>query len=129
MSVVGEVVEPITATLGVPGLRYMADFIDFAAHDKLLATVDALPWQHSLRRRVQHYGYTYDYDARTVRYLGPLPPWAFALACRLRESITPWTADQLIVNEYEPGQGIGPHVDRPCFADVIVSLSLGSTCV
>jgi alkylated DNA repair dioxygenase AlkB len=42
----------------------------------------------------------------------------------------PRVADQVIVNEYEPGQGIAPHVDCvPCFADTIASLTLGSTCV
>jgi alkylated DNA repair dioxygenase AlkB len=42
----------------------------------------------------------------------------------------PRVADQVIVNEYEPGQGIAPHVDCvPCFADTIASLTLGSSCV
>ena len=42
----------------------------------------------------------------------------------------PETADQVIVNEYEPGQGISSHIDcEPCFKDTIVSLSLGSGCV
>lgn len=35
--------------------------------------------------------------------------------------------DQLIVNEYRPGQGIAPHIDcKPCFTDGIASLSLNS---
>ena len=38
--------------------------------------------------------------------------------------------DQLIVNEYEPGQGITAHVDCvPCFGPVVCSLTLGSQCV
>ena len=37
--------------------------------------------------------------------------------------------DQLIVNEYQPGQGISPHIDCvPCFEETIFSLSLGSGC-
>ena len=36
--------------------------------------------------------------------------------------------EQLIVNEYEPGQGIGRHVDSHDFGNTIVSLSLGSQC-
>jgi alkylated DNA repair dioxygenase AlkB len=40
------------------------------------------------------------------------------------------TPDQIIVNEYQPGQGISAHIDCvPCFADTIASLSLGSSCV
>jgi len=40
------------------------------------------------------------------------------------------TPDQVIVNEYMPGQGITNHIDcPPCFSDTIASLSLGSQCV
>ena len=35
--------------------------------------------------------------------------------------------DQLIVNEYQPGQGISAHIDcEPCFKNTIVTVSLGS---
>jgi alkylated DNA repair dioxygenase AlkB len=60
--------------------------------------------------------------------IGPLPSWALGLANRLAsDGYMPGIADQLIVNEYMPGQGIAPHVDCvPCFEDGIVSVSLGS---
>ena len=36
-------------------------------------------------------------------------------------------ADQTIINEYEPGQGISAHVDCvPCFGPVVAAISLGS---
>jgi alkylated DNA repair dioxygenase AlkB len=41
----------------------------------------------------------------------------------------PDVADQMIVNEYQPGSGIPAHVDATFFGDTVVSLSLGSTCV
>ena len=38
--------------------------------------------------------------------------------------------DQVIVNEYLPGQGISPHINCiSCFGNVICSLSLLSPCV
>ena len=38
--------------------------------------------------------------------------------------------DQVIINEYQPGQGITLHTDCvPCFEETIASLSLGSPCV
>ncbi len=38
--------------------------------------------------------------------------------------------DQVIINEYLPGQGISPHIDCvPYFGDIICSLSLLSPCV
>ena len=118
----------------IPGLAYVAGYLDPAEQARLLATIDGLPWLGDLRRRVQHYGYRYDYTRRGIDrdlYLGPLPEWAAALAGRLRAAgHTPRDLDQLIVNEYVPGQGIAPHVDcAPCFADTVVALSLGSSCV
>jgi alkylated DNA repair dioxygenase AlkB len=100
----------------------------------LIDTIDHQPWITELRRRVQHYGYRYDYKARTVTadmHLGPLPAWLVPLCQELHErGLMPRLADQVIVNEYEPGQGIAAHVDCvPCFADTIASLTLGSACV
>ncbi|REC61015.1 hypothetical protein DRF65_18460 [Chryseobacterium pennae] len=38
--------------------------------------------------------------------------------------------DQVIINEYEPGQGISNHIDCvSCFEDIIISVSLLSSCV
>jgi alkylated DNA repair dioxygenase AlkB len=96
--------------------------------------VDAASWLSDLKRRVQHYGYRYDYKARKVdpsMYLGPLPPWAQTLAARLvADGHMGAAPDQLIVNEYEPGQGINAHVDCvPCFGPVVCSVTLGSQCV
>ena len=40
------------------------------------------------------------------------------------------STDQLIINEYFPGQGIAPHIDcEPCFTNTIASISLGSATV
>ena len=48
------------------GLDYISDFIDEAIEAELLKTIDAQPWKHDLKRRVQHYGYAYDYKAKNV---------------------------------------------------------------
>lgn len=118
----------------IPGLTYLPDFIDAQAEADLIRTIDAQPWITELRRRVQHYGYRYDYKARSVApesYLGALPEWLSQYAGQLRVSgAFPALPDQVIVNEYRPGQGIAPHIDCvPCFTDTIASLSLGSPCV
>ncbi|MEV2279114.1 alpha-ketoglutarate-dependent dioxygenase AlkB [Nocardiopsis sp. NPDC049922] len=61
----------------------------------------------------------------------PLPVWARELAARLAgEEFTDREADQVIVNEYLPGQGISAHVDCvPCFGPVVAAVSLGSACL
>lgn len=118
----------------VPGLSYYPEFISPELHDTLLREVDAQPWRGDLKRRVQHYGYRYDYKARSVDIsmrLGDLPEWARQVAEMFRErGLVGEMPDQLIVNEYEPGQGISPHVDcEPCFGEPVISLTLGSGCV
>jgi alkylated DNA repair dioxygenase AlkB len=126
--------EPAAPATPIPGLTYLPDYIDAAHEERLLAVIDRQTWLTDLARCVQHYGYRYDYKGRKVdpeMYLGPLPDWAAEIAVRLRQE--GWfaeQADQVIVNEYQPGQGISKHVDCvPCFARTIASLSLGSTCV
>src|SRR5262245_52267951 len=87
----------------IVGLQYIPDFIDQATHDQLLCSVDAEPWLTDLKRRVQHYGYKYDYTARRIDQtmaIGPLPDWALTLADRLvQRGLMPEMPDQLIVNE------------------------------
>ncbi|MBA5775680.1 alpha-ketoglutarate-dependent dioxygenase AlkB [Stappia sp. F7233] len=114
-----------------PAAFYLLDYISHSDESALLARIDSLPWRGDLKRRVQHYGYRYDYKARRVThdsYLGPLPNWLNFLTDRLRvEGVFSAVPDQVIVNEYLPGQGIAAHVDcEPCFGNTIASLSLGS---
>ncbi len=118
----------------IPGLIYEPNFLTGEEHDELLRQVDSERWLDDFRRRVQHYGYRYDYRNRAIDHsmqLGTLPDWAQALAERLnRKGYIAVVPDQVIVNEYLPGQGIAPHVDcEPCFRDTILSVSLGSSCV
>jgi len=118
----------------IPGLSYIKDFISQRKHDALLAEIDSSPWLTDLKRRVQHYGYKYDYKFKNIDYsmhIGPLPQWAEQFADIFhKSSLTPAKPDQVIVNEYEPGQGIYSHIDCvPCFTDTIISISLGSSCV
>jgi alkylated DNA repair dioxygenase AlkB len=63
-------------------------------------------------------------------YLGKLPWFVYGQVDQLMiQGHFKQKADQLIINEYLPGQGISRHVDCvPCFGDTVASLSLGSTC-
>ena len=120
----------------IGGLQYVENYIDEYQHDWTLAWIDKQEhqWLDDLKRRVQHYGFKYDYRARKVDMgmrIGELPEWLERLSEKLYEDgHMPEVADQVIVNEYEPGQGISSHIDcEPCFKDTIASLSLGSGCV
>ncbi|WP_344528242.1 alpha-ketoglutarate-dependent dioxygenase AlkB [Streptomyces albiaxialis] len=120
----------------VPGLRYIADWLTPGACQALLSDIDAAAWSARLKRRVQHYGHRYDYGRRSVaghqqEAAPPLPEWARRTAARLvREGRMDREAEQVIVNEYQPGQGISAHVDcLPCFGPVIAAISLVSGCL
>ncbi len=118
----------------ISGLTYIPDFISAQEQDFLLSHIDHQPWMTDLKRRVQHYGYKYDYKARAIdndAYLGRLPDWLSSISKKLHNNhIFPSDPDQAIVNEYFPGQGISAHIDCvPCFADTIASLSLKSSCI
>ena len=125
-----------------PGLIYVPNFITDDEEQELLEMIDGHEWLDDLLRRVQHYGYKYNYKARKIdnsMYLGPLPEWVETISTKIfthlqtnevisDESTDPLRPfDQAIINEYEPGQGISAHVDCvPCFGPVIATLSLGS---
>jgi alkylated DNA repair dioxygenase AlkB len=118
----------------VKGLTYVPKYITNEEEKKYIEAINTEPWLTDIKRRVQHYGYKYDYKARSIdysMYLGSLPAWALPLAQKLyADNYIENEPDQLIVNEYIPGQGITNHIDcEPCFGETIISVSLGSYCI
>ena len=113
----------------ITGLTYVPNYIDAEYEEKLIKIIDEQIWLSDLKRRVQHYGYKYEYKTRRINLsmkVGKLPEWLNSIAQRLyAEGYFKEQPDQVIINEYEPGQGIAAHIDcEPCFEDTIVSLSL-----
>ena len=112
----------------VPGLTYRNNFVTQTEEEKIVAEIDRRDWLSDIKRRVQHYGWRYDYKARKVdpsMYIGPLPDWADKLAHRLvRDGLVPRLPDQVIVNEYISNQGIRAHSDSSSFDDGIATVSL-----
>jgi len=120
------------------GLEYYSDFLTASEEDCLLERIDDSEWLTDLARRVLHFGYKYDYTSRkldeTAR-IGPLPEWLARLSHMVREAASEEAKqlldpdqpfEQAIINEYLPGQGIAPHIDRHCFGPVVATVSLGS---
>lgn len=118
----------------IPGLIYVRNFLTAQEQTDLLDIIDTRPWSNTLRRKTQHYGWRYDYTARSLdetMRLGALPDWLTVYNERLHVvSDDSMPLDQAIINEYLPGQGIASHTDCiPCFGRIIYSLSLGSAVV
>lgn len=120
----------------IEGLSYITNFIALSEQEFLIQEIDKLPWLADLKRRTQHYGYKYDYTKKKINnesYVGPIPEFLKIYTSRLTKQR--WfddqhKPDQVIINEYLPGQGISKHVDCvSCFTDTIASISLNSSCI
>ena len=114
----------------ISGLHYIPGFLTRTQQDDALGHISDSDWMYDLERRVQHYGWRYDYRAKTIAKdmcIGPLPPWLDNIAQRLYHETELFddVPDQAIVNEYEAGQGIAMHIDRQCFGKAIATISLG----
>ena len=83
----------------IRGLQYIEDYIDERQHDWLLDHIDKQPWLDDLKRRVQHYGFKYDYKARKVNLdmrIGELPEWLKRFRDKLyKDGQMPRAADQV----------------------------------
>ena len=116
----------------VPGLIYLPEFISEKEEQDLVGLIDAAEWSDSIKRRVQHYGWRYDYGKRRIdnsSRIGDFPEWANGLARKLEEyGLVKTRPNQVIVNEYREKQGIGKHIDKTDdFAEHIATISLLET--
>lgn len=122
----------------VPGLLYWPEFVTCDNQKMLISSLRAsIKWSrvspNEKSRRVIHYGYMYDYMRRSSGLQGTdqIPDHLQAISDSARfppilgrESIR---FDQILINEYLPGQGIAPHIDNSKqFCDVVFCVSLGS---
>ena len=121
--------DSVVAVPDIPGLKYLPQFLPISEQEAAIQHIDQRAWRSDLERRVQHYGWRYDYRARTVdrdMHIGPLPEWLQEVAIRLYDEthLFDHVPDQAIVNEYLPGQGIAMHSDRQCFGPTVATVSL-----
>ncbi|XP_062983165.1 alkylated DNA repair protein alkB homolog 8 isoform X2 [Elgaria multicarinata webbii] len=125
-----------------PGLRVIEELVSPEEERQLLESIDwaedeVIPnVQKSLKhRRVKHFGYEFRYDNNNVDRDRPLPGGLPDICNTLLEKCLKMgyiteKPDQLTINQYEPGQGIPPHIDtHSAFEDDIISLSLGAKIV
>lgn len=117
----------------IKGMQYRSGFISKETEGELTRFLMTQKWNTSLKRRTQHYGFTYSYDkSNLLEPAEPIPP-LFEVAKQsiekhLHEQMgEECEFDQIIVNEYLPGQGISAHIDNThLFGPIVVSLSLAS---
>jgi alkylated DNA repair dioxygenase AlkB len=121
-------------------LRYEPNFITIAEEDEILAFIQTQShWTALGKKQRLSYGWHYSLGTGELSRGKPIPSTFHALALRLNHAgMMPELAEQVVVQKYLPGQGIGRHIDlqpktepefRPGFGPVVVSLSLLSPCV
>ena len=116
-----------TTSIFASGAVIVPDIVTEAEERRILLRISQAPWMNDLSRRVQHYGYRYNYRGPTNGRHDPAPPfprWTSVIGERLTPFFEGALPEQCIVNEYRPGQGIGMHADHASFGPVVVSLSL-----
>jgi alkylated DNA repair dioxygenase AlkB len=114
------------------GLFLYPDFIDEAREKQLLNEIDNQTWIVDYLRRLQYYGYRNELDKPydLIPFPIPMPPLIYQLSQEIVEQkILLHQPDQVIINEYVPGEGIKPHKDRAYYENQICGVNLGSGCI
>eukprot|EP00241_Pyramimonas_parkeae_P010898 CAMPEP_0114233316 /NCGR_PEP_ID=MMETSP0058-20121206/5095_1 /TAXON_ID=36894 /ORGANISM="Pyramimonas parkeae, CCMP726" /LENGTH=232 /DNA_ID=CAMNT_0001344889 /DNA_START=285 /DNA_END=983 /DNA_ORIENTATION=+ len=107
----------------VPGLIQVQSCVEESLQDHLLDSMSELGWLDNPK-------------SNQALCFGAMPAWLDpAVACIPPDAMPPEFAqreprfDHMLVNIYEPGEGLNQHVDLLRFEDGIISISLSSACV
>ena len=117
------------------GFAYDEEIIAPADEADLLRDIEALSFQpfdfHGFlaNRHVAWFGWRYDYAGGKLRDSEPIPTFLLPLRTRAAAfaDVPPESLQQVLINKYAPGAGIGWHRDKPMFGDVI-AISLAAPC-
>lgn len=126
-----------TTVMDIQGLFLIEDFITIEEEREIFEAVEKREWHPLATRRVQHDGYEFIYGQNNVNpnnKLGPLPSWIVPCQKRLETETDKVNGanvglDQLTINDYNPGDGIPPHVDAIgpfCEAFAAISMCSGT---
>ncbi|WP_316831789.1 alpha-ketoglutarate-dependent dioxygenase AlkB [Pedobacter aquatilis] len=116
----------------VPGLFIYPDFISSEKEAALLAEIDSQVWMVDYARRLQYYGFRNELEEPYELIAIPLeiPPQIYQFSKDIhRQNLLSLQPDQVIINEYQPGEGIRPHKDRNYYQNQICGVNLASGCV
>ena len=124
---------------GIQGLYYI-DSVGYL-DDDLSEKLDQNKWvslsTSPNSRRVQHYGYKYNYNPshiknKTDEPAAPFPDFIQGLSEKLKRECMDlgiinevYNFNQCIVNEYKVGQSISPHIDDRSYGPVIGCYTIG----
>ncbi|MFD0764564.1 alpha-ketoglutarate-dependent dioxygenase AlkB [Mucilaginibacter lutimaris] len=116
----------------LPGFFLYPEFITEQQELLLLDEIDSQTWIVDYLRRLQYYGYRNELEKpySLVPFPVEMPEHIRELSTQLvKQEIIQLLPDQVIINEYNPGEGIKPHKDRMYYENQICGVNLGSGCI
>lgn len=121
-------IEPYLITDGPPSAYYIPNFITSEEEKHILNNFYSVPkpkWTYLSNRRLQDYG-----GVPSEKGMIPekIPNWLNIYMNKIHDLnlFEGKTPNQVLMNEYEPGQGIMPHTDGPLFYPTIATISCSS---
>lgn len=108
------------------GLHVVSGWISSEQELILMNQIDSLPWDMTIRRRVQHYGFQFKYSELNVgdSAVTDFPPIVKDMILS-HDELKRFDFNQLTINEYVSGIGIASHCDtHSAFTDTIAVVSL-----
>lgn len=122
----------------IPGLFYIPDIYKL---NDIICNLDEKKWfninpRNPKSRKVQHYGYSYNYRTYNVsKKCDDIPDILIPIRdllekiCKKKQLIPEnYIFNQCIINKYESGQGIGKHIDTTNYGGVIGCYTAISGC-
>ena len=117
------------------GFVYKPEVISHQEEQELVREIEQLKFaavkMHDVvaKRRVAHFGRSYEYQTAALSSAPPMPEFLVPLRQRVAEFAArdPEEFAEVLVTDYPPGAPIGWHRDAPGF-DIIVGVSLLSEC-
>ncbi|XP_044757908.1 alpha-ketoglutarate-dependent dioxygenase alkB homolog 6 [Coccinella septempunctata] len=115
-------------TRAPPDVYYIPNFISIEEEDEILKHVYGAPkpkWTYLSNRRLQDYG---GVPHKRGMISEEIPQWLQKYMDRINDLsvFDKKFPNQVLVNEYIPGQGIMPHTDGPLFHPIVTTISCGS---
>jgi alkylated DNA repair dioxygenase AlkB len=120
----------------IPGLEFVSDLITEAEERTLVSRLEQLELPHFVfqrwisRRRTKSFGYVYDFKDSRFSASDPIPAFLHPLRdlAATFANVSALSLVQASVIKYEPGAGIGWHIERPELSTV-VGISFNSATV
>ncbi|XP_030762185.1 alpha-ketoglutarate-dependent dioxygenase alkB homolog 6 [Sitophilus oryzae] len=107
---------------------YIPNFISQSEEEYILKCVYSVPkpkWTYLVNRRLQDYGGVPHSKGMIPEHI---PTWLQKFVDKVSSTniFEGCKPNQILVNEYLPGQGIMPHTDGPLFHPIVTTISCGS---